>query len=70
MPGSASTGFIRFSENLKRVRSLQSEIEVETALRRENFRASLLADALPAANNLSSAYAKSRARTPGGGQSH
>jgi hypothetical protein len=66
MPKSGSLGFRHFAENFNRLRAMESELAQETAVRREEFRASLIEEALPLTNNLSSAYAMFRSRVPGG----
>jgi hypothetical protein len=70
MANSASAGFIRFSENLKRVVSLENQIEQEADIRRAEFRASLIGQPVASANNLTSAYALYRSRMPGGSNTH
>jgi hypothetical protein len=70
MPNSGSVGFQIFSENLKRVCEMESELAQETAVRRAEFRASLINEALPSTNNLLSAYALYRSRLPGGPSSN
>lgn len=70
MASSASADFTRFSENLKRVVSLENDIEQEAAIRRAEFRASLVGQTASSTNNLTSAYALYRSRTPGGSNTH
>ena len=70
MANSASAGFIRFSENLKRVVSLENEIEQDAAIRRAEFRASLVGPPASSAHNLTSAYALYRSRMPGSSIKH
>jgi hypothetical protein len=63
--GSGSAGFIRFTENLKHVCSLEADIAQETTVRRTMFRASLVQDEARPANNLAAVFAYHRARVVG-----
>jgi hypothetical protein len=65
MPNPGSLGFRLFAENFNRVRAMETELAQETAVRREEFRASLIEEPLPPTSNLSAAYTLYRGRMPG-----
>ncbi|MEQ1652058.1 MAG: hypothetical protein ABL897_06200 [Hyphomicrobium sp.] len=62
---SGTPGFLRFAENLVRVRSIQADINEEKALQRSTFRASLVDEPLPQPSNLMAVFAQHRARVSG-----
>lgn len=66
---SGTPGFVGFAEHLKQVRSLEAELDQETAVRREEYKASLVEKPTVAKNNLSAAFSYHRGRGPNGSTS-
>jgi hypothetical protein len=55
-------GFLQFSDNLKRIRAREVELAQESAVRREEFKASLVEEPRRAQSNLSTVIAAHRVR--------
>jgi hypothetical protein len=70
MTRTGTPSFIRFAEQLKRVRSKQAEIAQEAVVRREEIRASQIDQKDAEQTNLSSIFAASRGRPPSGSTSN
>ena len=68
MSSSGTPSFLRFSENLRRIRVREAELAQESAVRRAELQASIFEQTEPKTDSLTKAIATHRGRTPGGSQ--